>query len=127
MQIAWRELHIRGPDVFLKPVQLRRAWDRNNRRLLSEQPESDLGRFCPSPFRNPGQQVHESLICLARFRRKSGHNIAKIRAVELRILVDLSGEETLSRGLNGTKPIPSSSRIGIISVSGSRHHSEYSL
>ena len=30
-------------------------------------------------------------------------------------------------GLNGTKPIPSSSRSGRSSVSGSRHHSEYSL
>ena len=31
------------------------------------------------------------------------------------------------RGLNGTKPIPSSSSVGITSASGSRHHSEYSL
>ena len=33
----------------------------------------------------------------------------------------------LPRGLNGTKPIPSSSSVGRISASGSRHHSEYSL
>ena len=30
-------------------------------------------------------------------------------------------------GLKGTKPIPSSSSVGMISASGSRHHSEYSL
>ena len=30
-------------------------------------------------------------------------------------------------GLNGTKPMPSSSSVGRISASGSRHHSEYSL
>src|SRR5580698_9583208 len=30
-------------------------------------------------------------------------------------------------GLNGTKPIPSSSRVGSTSFSGSRHHNEYSL
>jgi hypothetical protein len=30
-------------------------------------------------------------------------------------------------GLNGTKPIPSSSRVGRISASGSRHQREYSL
>jgi len=30
-------------------------------------------------------------------------------------------------GLNGTKPMPSSSSVGNISASGSRHHSEYSL
>ena len=33
----------------------------------------------------------------------------------------------LPSGLKGTKPIPSSSSVGRISSSGSRHHSEYSL
>ena len=33
----------------------------------------------------------------------------------------------LPSGLNGTKPMPSSSQSGRISASGSRHHSEYSL
>ena len=33
----------------------------------------------------------------------------------------------LPSGLNGTKPIPSSSSVGRISSSGSRHQSEYSL
>ena len=33
----------------------------------------------------------------------------------------------LPSGLNGTKPMPSSSSVGRISASGSRHHSEYSL
>src|SRR5713101_7707244 len=33
----------------------------------------------------------------------------------------------LPKGLKGTNPIPSSSRVGNTSVSGSLHHSEYSL
>ena len=33
----------------------------------------------------------------------------------------------LPSGLNGTKPMPSSSSVGSTSASGSRHHSEYSL
>ena len=33
----------------------------------------------------------------------------------------------LPSGLNGTKPIPSSSSVGRIASSGSRHQSEYSL
>ena len=33
----------------------------------------------------------------------------------------------LPSGLKGTKPMPSSSSVGSISCSGSRHHSEYSL
>ena len=33
----------------------------------------------------------------------------------------------LPSGLKGTKPIPSASKVGMISASGSRHHSEYSL
>jgi hypothetical protein len=32
----------------------------------------------------------------------------------------------LPSGLNGTKPMPSSARVGMISASGDRHHSEYS-
>jgi hypothetical protein len=31
------------------------------------------------------------------------------------------------RGVKGTKPMPSSSRVGMISAFGSRHRSEYSL
>jgi hypothetical protein len=41
--------------------------------------------------------------------------------------VDGTGKEALASGLNGTKPMPSSSRVGSTSVSGSRHHREYSL
>ena len=33
----------------------------------------------------------------------------------------------LPSGLNGTRPMPSSSSVGMMSCSGSRHHSEYSL
>jgi hypothetical protein len=36
-------------------------------------------------------------------------------------------KKPLPRGLNGTKPIPSSSNVGRISCSGSRHQREYSL
>jgi hypothetical protein len=32
----------------------------------------------------------------------------------------------LPSGLNGTSPMPSSARVGMISASGDRHHSEYS-
>ena len=33
----------------------------------------------------------------------------------------------LPKGLNGTKPMPNSSKVGNTSASGSRHQSEYSL
>lgn len=53
-----------------------------------------------------------------------------LRKSELSNAVDSSifpARKPFPNGLNGTNPIPSSSRVGRISASGSRHHREYSL
>ena len=59
---------------------------------------------------------------------KRGTVLRKSRAVERRGLRrSCPVRKPLPSGLNGTKPMPSSSSVGRISASGSRHHSEYSL
>jgi len=52
-------------DVLLHTRQLGATWDRNNPRLLGEQPrERDLSGYRLLPFRDCGQQVNQGLIGL---------------------------------------------------------------
>ena len=81
----------------------------------------------PSSVLRSCKQINQSLIRLPSLRRKARNDVAEVGTVERRVLVDLSREKALPRGLNGTKPIPSSSSVGSNSSSGRRHHSEYSL
>jgi len=69
----------------------------------------------------------ESLVRFAIVLTKARDDGAEIGAVELREGINLAGEKPLPRGLNGTKPMPSSARVGITDSSGSRQKSEYSL
>ena len=115
-------------DVFFETVQLGRARNRNDPRLLSEQPgKRKLGSGDLLVRSNPSKSVDQSAVRLARRRCKTRHRVAEVRRAERCLLVDRSGQETLSKRLNGTKPMPNSSSAGRISFSGSRHHKEYSL
>ena len=109
-------------------MQLRGARDGNDPRLPREEPgERDLRR---------------RRSCWAAMRRSSSTSVwlaarasgvkrgTMLRKSELSKLVFWSMapvRNPLPRGLNGTKPMPSSSRVGMISSSGPRHHREYSL
>src|SRR5207249_5804841 len=73
------------------------------------------------------QQINQGQIRLPSLRRKARNDVAEVGTVELRVLVDLSREEALPRGLNGTNPTPSSWSVGSTSSSGCLHQSEYSL
>jgi hypothetical protein len=46
--------------------------------------------------RRISNQINERLICFASGRRKARDGIAKIRAVELRVFVNFSGEESFA-------------------------------
>src|SRR5258706_2412233 len=74
--------------------------------------------------------VRRSTMAWFAFRASGVKRGTLLRKSELSNLV-LSSifpvRKPLPSGLKGTKPIPSSSRVGITSASGSRHHSEYSL
>lgn len=87
--------------------------------LLRKKPsECDLGRRCFLLLGKFADQIYQRLIRVAILRREAGNDIAEIAFFELCVLADRSGEQTLSQGLNGTKPMPSSSSVGIISFSG---------
>ena len=58
---------------------------------------------------------------------KRGNDVAEVGAAELVSSSMAPVRKPLPSGLNGTKPMPSSSSVGRIPASGSRHHSEYSL
>ena len=72
---------------------------------------------------NLADQVDQGLVRLAGLWVEARDSVSEVSAVESRVLVDLAGEEPLPSGLKGTKPIPSSSRVGINFVSGSLHQS----
>src|SRR2546423_4203204 len=75
-------------------MQLRRAGDRHNPRLLRQQPrERNLSRRYLLPFCDAAKQIDERLIRLESLRRESRQGAAEVGAVELRIFVDFAGEE----------------------------------
>src|SRR3982751_126231 len=79
-------------------MQLRGARDRNNPRLLGEQPgERDLSRCRLLPFGDAAEQIDQGLIRLERLRREAWQGAAEVGAVEGRVLVDLAREEALAQ------------------------------
>src|SRR5262245_41872185 len=77
-------------------MQLRGAPDRNNPRLLGQQPrERDLSGGCLLPLRDLTEQVDQGLICLPGLRRAAGEGVAEVGTVEPRAFVDLSREVAL--------------------------------
>ena len=95
-EIVGRQFDASGSDVLFQPMQLRRARDRNNPRLLRKQPgERDLRRCRLLLFCDLAKQIDQRLIRLPVLRRKARDDVAEIGAVELRVFVDLAGEEAL--------------------------------
>ena len=96
-EIVGRQREGRGSDVLLEPVQLRGARDRNDPRLLREQPrqrELRGGRLLPSCY--PGHPIHQRPIRLAILGREAREAVAEVGAVERRVLVELPREEASS-------------------------------
>ena len=83
-----------GCHIFLETVELRRSRNRYDPWLLGQEPgERDLGYgrdFTPC---NAAKQVNQLGIGLTGLRRESGHDVAKIGAVESRGFVDCSSGE----------------------------------
>ena len=71
-------------------MQLRCARDRNDPRLLCQQPrERDLSRCRLLLFRESTEHIDQRLIRFAILRVEAGDGAAEIRAIELGICVDL--------------------------------------
>jgi hypothetical protein len=115
-------------EVLVEALHSTGAGDRHDPRLLGEQPgERDLGRGGVLACRDPSQQVDQGLVGLACVGVKRGRVLRMSELSNDVAALILPVRNPLPSGLKGTKPIPSSSRVGAISASGSRHHSEYSL
>jgi hypothetical protein len=109
-------------------MELGRARDRSDPRLLGKQPgERDLGGCSVLLFTDGGEKIDDSLVGLPGFGCKARQRIAEIALLSSVLSSILPVRNPFPRGLYGTMPIPSSSRVGITSVSGFLHHSEYSL
>ena len=89
--------------------------------------ERYLGRCRLLPFCDRAQQINQDLIRFPSLRRKARNVLRKSELSNVVFSSILPVRKPLPSGLNGTKPIPSSSSVGSTSSSGSRHHSEYSL
>lgn len=87
-QFGWRQFDIRGCEVFLKPMQFGRARDRNDPRLMSEEPcESNLGRRGAFLIGDRLQKIDQRLVFLHRLWSEAWQDVAEVTFAELRILV----------------------------------------
>ena len=128
-EVRSRQRHRSRAEIFLEPVQLGGAGDRHDPRLLRQQPgQRDLRRRRLLRCGDLAEQIDQRLIGLARASaEKRGTMLRKSLLSNVVLSLIAPVRKPLPSGLKGTKPMPSSSSVGRISCSGSRHHSEYSL
>jgi hypothetical protein len=102
-------------------MQLCGAGDRNDPRLLSEQPgKGDLGRCGLLLLRDLAKQINKGPVRLSSLWRGAGKLVREVGAIKRRVLVDRTRKEAFAQRTEGTNPIPCSSSAGGISFSGSR-------
>ncbi len=102
--IFCRELDGCASEIFFQPRELGRSRDRNDPRLLGEQPcESDLRRRSFLLLGEPGDDLDECLVGLAIFFTEARHDSTEVGAVEFRGCVDFAGEEPLAERAEGDK------------------------
>lgn len=127
-QIVRRQFDAGRADILLEALELRGSGNRNDPRFLGKQPgERDLGRRGVLPGGDFAEQIDQGLVALRASGVKRGTMLRKSLLSNFVFSLMAPVRNPLPSGLNGTKPIPSSSSAGSTSFSGSRHHSEYSL
>ena len=105
MQIVWRKLDCSCSDVLVQARQLGRARDRNNPRLLSQQPgECYLSGSRLLPFGELAKQVNKGPVRLPSLWRKARNDVAEVGTVERSVFVDLARQEALAQGAIGNEP-----------------------
>src|ERR1700736_843406 len=97
MEIFRCKFDFRCSEVFFKTMQLGCARDRNDPRLFCKQPsQCDLSRCRLLLFRESAEEVNQRLIRFTILWGKARDDVAEIRTIELRVLVDLAREKTLT-------------------------------
>ena len=115
-------------DVLFEAAELGCAGDRDDPRLLRQQPgERDLRRRRLRAGRDLATRSTSARFALRASGANRGTTLRK--SVSSKFVASLIApvRKPFPSGLNGTKPMPSSCSVGRISFSGSRHQSEYSL
>ena len=69
----------------------------------SSQARAICAGVAPFSCADPAQQIDERLVCLHGFRSEAWNRAADVGAVELGVLVDLSGEEAFAERAVGHK------------------------
>src|SRR5580700_4238793 len=92
------KFEIRRSEVFFKAMQLGCARNRNDPRLLGKQPSKcELSRCRLLLLREFAEQINQRLVRFTVLWVKAWDGVAEIRVIELRILVDLARQETLTK------------------------------
>src|ERR1700691_4110877 len=103
--IFGRQLYVCSAKVFFETRKLRRAGNGNDPRLFRKQPgKRDLRGRCLLLMSKCGNHIDQSLIRLAIVLTESGHSVAEVGAVELRLGVNLAGQETLAKRAERNEP-----------------------
>src|SRR4029077_7000395 len=107
LEIVGRKLARSRADVLLEPVELGSAGNRDDPRLLCQQPgECDLRRSRALLLADLFQQIDHWPVCLASLGRKARQAGAIVVAAEGGGLVDLAGEEAPAQGTKGNEADP---------------------
>ena len=105
MEIVERQFDRCCPDVLVQPMQLRRAWDGNNPRLLGQQPgERNLSRCGFLLFCEPAKQINQTLVRFSSLWREARDDVTEIAFIELRTCIDLARQEALAKRAKWDKP-----------------------
>src|SRR5260370_26315787 len=85
-------------DLHLKALQFRGAGNRNDPWFLCKEPgERDLSGCCILLRRECGNQIHQSAICLAGFRREAVETASMVLLVKLRVFRIRPGEKSRAK------------------------------
>src|SRR5262245_35224310 len=96
-KVAGGKLDVHRSDVLLQALQLRRARDRNDPRLLLEQPGEGNLRGCGLlPLCDPPKKINQRLIRFPSLRSEARNDVADVRTIERGAFVDLAGEEAFA-------------------------------
>src|SRR5271154_2171797 len=101
------QFNLRRSKILFQASQLRCARNRNDPGLFREQPaERDSRRSRLLLFCERDHEVNQGLICFTILGAESGYDVAKIRAVELRVGIDLACQEAFAKGTEGNEANP---------------------
>src|SRR5271165_2674314 len=105
VQVGGGEFEVGGGEVLLKPGELAGAGDRDDPRLLREEPgQRDLGRGGIQPPGDPRDQVDHGLVRCAGTGGEPRNAVAEVACVECCRGVDRAGEESLAQRAERDEP-----------------------